>query len=140
MKLFKFFALLSILSIALVSCDKTEENVKQVGTDFLNAYFETDFEKAINLSTGEMQQEIKASQENFKIASSKIQESIKNIAKNIKVEATNINKTNETNYVVSYKITRKESTTENFITLTLINGEWKVNGLNSKNQKIETNR
>ncbi len=127
-KLIIHLLILFTVSLILSGCGKNVKEATIVATDFLNAYFSTDYDRASTLCCDTIQNRINIAHDHYNALTENVQKELVSIAKNTAVEITDIDDSSKNAIVFSYKveIPENEAITNHSITVSKIEEQWKV--------------
>jgi hypothetical protein len=118
--------------LLLQGCTDYKEEIKVKTNEFLSAYFNGDYQKAMTFCTDSLGGEISKMLSGFKALDPSIQEMVKRQASNLTTEIVSVNKSeNRDTILVNYKLSLPFSTQDidNSISFVKEDKEWKVAGL-----------
>ena len=118
--------------LLLQGCTDYKEEIKVKTNEFLSAYFNGDYKKAMTFCTDSLGGEISKMLSGFKALDPSIQEMVKRQASNLTTEIVSVNKSeNRDTILVNYKLSLPFSTQDidNSISFVKEDKEWKVAGL-----------
>ncbi|GAB1373890.1 MAG: hypothetical protein QMB82_08230 [Bacteroidales bacterium] len=118
--------------LLLQGCTDYKEEIKVKTNEFLSAYFNGDYQKAMTFCTDSLGGEISKMLSGFEALDPSIQEMVKRQASNLTTEIVSVNKSeNRDTILVNYKLSLPFSTQDidNSISFVKEDKEWKVAGL-----------
>ena len=118
--------------LLLQGCTDYKEEIKVKTNEFLSAYFNGDYQKAMTFCTDSLGGEISKMLSGFEALDPSIQEMVKRQASNLTTEIVSVNKSeNRDTSLVNYKLSLPFSTQDidNSISFVKEDKEWKVAGL-----------
>lgn len=124
--------LAAMLVIALAeSCSNGTKEAASVASDFLNAYFSTDYQGAAACCTEDLSKTLMEAVEDFYNMEDDTKEEVKDISSNISTHIKSAEPLDKETVLVIYEITMPETTqtVENKLTIKKVDDLWRVSEL-----------